>query len=124
MENKNENMSNRLPDQQLQDVAGGFAQSSSISVITDNFGKYSSGDTPKYAVGQHLEIAAGPYGNAHTRIPCEVLSVSETATGGYFYKEFVYSVVILPFSLPLMKEYEAFVGKVYDDVYESCLYVR
>ena len=124
MENKNENMSNRLPDQQLQDVAGGFAQSSSISVITDNFGKYSSGETPKYAVGQHLEIAAGPYGNAHTRIPCEVLSVSETATGGYFYKEFVYSVVILPFSLPLMKEYEAFVGKVYDDVYESCLYVR
>ena len=124
MENKNENMSNKLPDQQLQDVAGGFAQSSPISVVTHNFDKYSSGDTPKYAVGQHLEIAAGLYGEAHTRIPCEVLSVSETATGGYFYKEFVYSVVILPFSLPLMKEYEAFVGKVYDDVYESCLYVR
>ena len=124
MENKNENMSNKLPDQQLQDVAGGYRTSGILSVVTDNFDKYSSGDTPKYAVGQHLVIMAGPYGTAHMRIPCEVLSVSETKTGGYFYKEFVYSVVILPFSLPLMKEYEAFVGKVYDDVYESCLYVR
>ena len=123
MENKNENMSNRLPDQQLQDVAGGYRTSSILSVVTDNFDKYSSGDTPKYAVGQHLEIEAGQYGT-YIKIPCEVLSVSETKTGGYFYKEFVYSVVILPFSLPLMKEYEAFVGKVYDDVYESCLYVR
>lgn len=124
MENKNENMSNRLPDQQLQDVAGGYRTSGILSVVTDNSDKYSSGDTPKYAVGQHLEIAAGPYGDAHTRIPCEVLSVSKTKTGGYFYKEFVYSVVILPFSLPLMKGYEAFVGEVYDGVYESCLYVR
>lgn len=124
MENKNENMSNRLPDQQLQDVAGGYRTSGILSVVTENFSKYSSGDTPKYAVGQHLEIAAGPHGDAHTRIPCEVLSVSETKTGGYFYKEFVYSVVILPFSLPFMKGYEAFVGEVYDGVYESCLYVR
>lgn len=51
MENKNENMSNRLPDQQLQDVAGGYRTSGILSVVTDNFDKYSSGDTPKYAVG-------------------------------------------------------------------------
>ena len=80
MENKNENMSNKLPDQQLQDVAGGYRTSGILSVVTDNFDKYSSGDTPKYAVGQHLEIAAGLYGEAHTRIPCEVLSVRNSFT--------------------------------------------
>ena len=123
MENKNENMSNKLPEQQLQDVVGGYSQSNPVSVRTDNFDKYSSGDTPKYAVGQHLEIEAGQYGT-YIKIPCEVLSVSETATGGYFYKEFVYSVVILPFSFSFKKEYETLVGKVYDGVYESCLYIR
>ena len=113
MENKNENITNKLEDQQLEDVAGG------ISVYTQNTSEYTSGDTPKYAVGQHVEIEASA---SHTKIPCEVLSVSETKSGGWIYKEFVYSVVILPFKHSFRPEFESLIGKVYDDVYESCLF--
>ena len=45
MENKNENMTNKLTDQQLEDVAGGAPR-----VYTQNTSEYTSGDTPKYAV--------------------------------------------------------------------------
>ena len=119
MENKNENITNKLTDQQLEDVAGGHI--TYITVHTDNDSKYTSGDTPKYAVGQHLKIEADI---THTRIPCEVLSVSETKSGGWIYKEFVYSVVILPFKHSFRPEFESLIGKVYDDVYESCLFEK
>ena len=115
MENKN----NKLNDRQLENVAGGGSISTGIRVYTDNNSKYTGGDTPKYAVGQHLRIEAGI---AHTRIPCEVLSVSETKTGGWIYKEFVYSVKILPFSLSHTANLEKLIGEVYNDVYESCLF--
>ncbi len=119
MENKNENITNklddqRLDDQRLEDVAGGAPR-----VYTQNTSEYTSGDTPKYAVGQHVEIEASA---SHTKIPCEVLSVSETKSGGWIYKEFVYSVVILPFKHSFRPEFESLIGKVYDDVYESCLF--
>ena len=94
MENKNENITNKLEDQQLEDVAGGSEQDYETTPHITNRSKYSSGDTPKYAVGQRLKIAAG---DSYVKIPCEVLSVSESATGGFWYKEFVYSIVILPF---------------------------
>ena len=110
METKNE----KLTDQQLENVAGG-----AIKVYTDNDSKYESGDTPKYKVGQRLNIEAD---FSHTRIPCEVLSVSNSKTGGWIYKEFVYSVVILPFRHSFRPKFEALIGKVYDDVYESCLF--
>ena len=115
MENKN----NKLTDQQLKNVAGGVFESLDIYVHTTNNSKYTSGETPKYMVGQELRIEVD---TAHTRIPCEVLSVSETKTGGWVYKEFVYSVKILPFSLSNKANLETLIGKTYDDVYESCLF--
>ena len=116
MENKNENMTNELNDRQLKDVAGGSAKNILIGVHTSSKLKYTGGDTPKYSVGQELKIEAGA---DHVRIPCEVLSVSETKTGGLICKEFVYRVKIT--AVP-NAAFEAYVGRVYDDVYESCLY--
>ena len=114
MENKNENITNKLEDQQLEDVAGGAP-----IVYTINSSEYTSGDTPKYAVGQHLKIEAD---FTHTRIPCEVLSVSEEKTGGWIYKEFVYSVKILPFPGSYKPKLQSLIGKEYTEVYESCLF--
>ena len=123
MENKNENMTGKLQDKELEDVAGGLAaggrNENEIEIYTDNSSTYSSGDTPKYAVGQELKIRAKNV-NYHY-LTCSVLNVSETKTGGLICKEFVYRVKIT--AVP-NATFEAFVGKVYDDVYESCLYVR
>ena len=121
MENKNENMTGKLSDQQLKDVSGGLLDvthsGDEIVIYTDNSSWYYSGDTPKYAVGQKLKIQVRQ--NRHHYMPCKVLSVSETKTGGLICKEFVYRVKIT--AVP-NAAFEAFVGKVYDDVYESCLY--
>ena len=119
MENKNENMTNELNDRQLKDVAGGSAKNILIGVHTSSKLKYTGGDTPKYSVGQELKIEAGA---DHVRIPCEVLSVSETKTGGWIYKEYVYSVKILPFEYTPRPDFNILIGEVYKDVYESCLF--
>ena len=113
MENKNENMTNKLQDKELEDVAGGLA----VGGRNENESTYSSGDTPKYAVGQKLKIRAKNI--KYHYLTCSVLGVSETKTGGLICKEFVYRVKIT--AVP-NATFEAFVGKVYDDVYESCLY--
>ena len=121
MENKNENMTNKLQDKELEDVAGGLAvggrNENEIAISTDNSSTYSSGDTPKYAVGQELKIRAKNI--QYHYLTCSVLGVSETKTGGLICKEFVYRVKIT--AVP-NAAFEAFVGKVYDGVYESCLY--
>ena len=123
MENKNENMTNKLQDKELEDVAGGLAvggrNENEIVIYTENSSTYSSGDTPKYAVGQELKLRAKNI--QYHYLTCSVLGVSETKTGGLICKEFVYRVKIT--AVP-NATFEAFVGKVYDGVYESCLYVR
>ena len=123
MENKNENMAGKIPDQQLEDVSGGLCpggrKENEIEIFTDNSSTYSSGDTPKYAVGQELKLRAK--NTQYHYLTCSVLGVSETKTGGLICKEFVYRVKIT--AVP-NATFEAFVGKVYDGVYESCLYVR
>ena len=123
MENQNENMTGKLQDKELEDVAGGLAaggrNENEIEIYTDNSSTYSSGDTPKYAVGQELKLRAQNI--QYHYLTCSVLGVNETKTGGLICKEFVYRVKIT--AVP-NATFEAFVGKVYDDVYESCLYVR
>ena len=121
MGNKNENMTGKLSDQQLKDVSGCLLDvthsGDEVVIYTDNSSWYSSGDTPKYAVDQKLKIQVRQ--NRHHYMPCKVLSVSETATGGTIFTEFVYSVEILPGELD---QYIQLTGKVYHGVYESCLY--
>ena len=121
MENKNENMTGKLSDQQLKDVSGGLLDvthsGDEVVIYTDNSSWYYSGDTPKYAVGQELKLRAKNI--QYHYLTCSVLGVSETKTGGLICKEFVYRVKIT--AVP-NAAFEAFVGKVYDDVYESCLY--
>ena len=121
MGNKNDNMTNKLSDQQLEDVSGGLLDvthsGDEIVIYTDNSSWYSSGDTPKYAVGQKLKIQVRQ--NRHHYVPCKVLNVSKDKPGGSVFKEFVYSVEIIPGELD---QYIQLTGKVYHGVYESCLY--
>lgn len=110
---------NDISDQQLEEIVGGIVTSRVPVIKKENSSFYSSGDTPKYSVGQRVGIEC-TYMNSTFKIPCIVLSVSEAATGGIFCKEFVYSVEITPPSSA--EPLKILQGKVYDSVYESCLY--
>lgn len=123
MNENNKSEQNRVADQQLEEIVGGYGADSSSGnnipkVITCNKSKYSSGDFPKYTVGQRLTIECTCHG-IKVKLPCEVLSVSETATGGFWYKEFVYSIKMMDVCL---EAFSILSGKVYQSVYESCLY--
>lgn len=112
---------NAINDQQLEEIVGGYTNKldNSPHVITYNRGTYSSGDFPKYAVGQRVQIECSHNRGCRTKIPCIILSVSEAATGGVIYKEFLYSVEIMP---PSIKPFYELKGTICDSVYESCLY--
>lgn len=127
METKHEHQFNQLSDQQLEEIAGGHDSNASIPiVVTNNHSPYSSGDTPKYAAGQNLYIEC-LYGSLSFKLPCSVLGVSTTPTGGSFREEFVYSVEILQlevFKILPTHPLNTLMGKVYHGVYESCLYTE
>lgn len=112
----------KIPDDQMETVSGGKTTLSHIlpKPITSNRGKYSSGETPKYSVGQRLKIQC-EYRSRTTKVSCEVLSVSSTRNCGIFYKEFGYQIKILD---PIGGSSPALnlLGKIFNDVYESCLY--
>ena len=123
MNENNKSEQNHVADQQMEEIVGGNGRYSSDAyntpqVITSNKSRYSSGDFPKYTVGQRLAIECSLHGNK-VNIPCEVLSVSETATGGFWYKEFVYTIKMMDVCL---EAFSTLSGKVYQSVYESCLY--
>ena len=124
MNDNNEKNLNNVPDNQLEDITGGnnlgpmpISASQIVPVpIISNYGTYSSGDTPKYQVGQQLGIKYRFRGEI-LMVRCMVLSVSQGADLGVFCEEFGYTVEILSEIAP------GFKGKVVENVYESCLYV-
>ena len=115
MEIKNE----KLNDQQMNDVTGGIGAVSfgtEIYNAPDSF--YSSEKTPKYAVDQEVKIKAKWNGHIYY-LPCKIVSVSDTATGGFIFKEFLYTIEILTNELD---NNEKLSGKVLPNIYESCLF--
>ena len=115
MENKNE----KLNDQQMKDVTGGInAASFKTEIYNTPESFYTSEKTPKYAVDQEVKIKAQRNGRNYY-LPCKVVRVSDTATAGFILKEFLYSVEILTNELDI---YDKLSGKVFNNIYESCLY--
>lgn len=105
-----------VPEEKLEDVAGGqLPPVVPYIVITTNHSRYSSGDTPKYHVGQYVKVfCSTPLGKVKTT--CVILSVSDTANCGLFCKEFGYRIQITEAVNGYLE------GETYPGVYESCLY--
>lgn len=105
-----------VPEEKLEDVAGGMIPPvPSYTVITTNHSRYSSGDTPKYYVGQHVKVfCSTPTGKV--KLSCVILGVSSTANCGTFCKEFGYRIQITEAANGHLD------GKICVGVYESCLY--
>ena len=127
MENKKFTMENtNLTEQELENVSGGAMQA-----ITTNHECTSSGDTPKYHVGQKLTIkyevrkdnisVVGPWVKTeYYDCECVVIKVNEEK-GGLVFKEFTYDVRMTKYPQPIWLR-GARNGEVHTGVYESCLY--
>ena len=120
MENNN-TTTHALPEEILEEVSGGYIdRNDNVLPIKGNDSFYSSGDTPKYCVGQRVGLrfrvcsAAGKLSN--TTAACSVVGISETTDCGTFFKEFSYTVELLE------NVGRARIGTQYDGIYESCLY--
>jgi hypothetical protein len=121
MENNNNTTTNTLSEEILKEVSGGYiGPNDYVSPEIENSSFYSSGDTPKYCVGQRVGLkfcvnsAAGKAGAAIAA--CSVVGISETKNCGTFCKEFSYTVELLE------NVGRANIGSQYDGIYESCLY--
>lgn len=113
---KEKNVLNPISEQELENVAGGEATTDNLPILhlkNDSF--YSSGDTPKYSVGQEVVITYNYRRETH-KLRCKIVGVTETKECGVFCREFGYSIELLE-SLPLFPK-----GTVRNNVYESCIY--
>lgn len=97
-----------VSEEELGNVAGG----SGPGYQTTNSSTYSSGDIPKYRIGDSVLVKYIPIRFPQNKrwMPFFVTGVSSTKNGGVFCKEFTYS---------LKSAYEG--GTVLTDVYESCI---
>lgn len=108
---KNNGEARELEQEELEKVSG------SVYYFTQNLSLYSSGDTPKYKIGETVKIdwARTP---AHDRMEtlCKITGVSATKNGGTYCKEYTYTVQTIPTPSGVLSKSET----VYN-VYESCL---
>lgn len=123
MEQNNEHMPQLLSEDSLEKVAGGYiGPDTPVTPDTKNSSFYSSGNTPKYCVGQRVGLkfkykaAYSHDGYDSVMAPCSVIGVSSTRDSGSICPEFSYTVELL------VNVGNARRGTPYYGVYESCLY--
>lgn len=97
-----------VPEEDLESVAGGGGP----GYQTTNRSTYSSGDYPRYKIGDRVEVKYVPvrFPQNERWMPFIVTGVSSTKNGGTFCKEFTYT---------LKSVYDD--STVLTDVYESCI---
>ena len=113
----------QLSDDDLLNVSGGCTIQNERGeevkegrFVTSKFASYSSGDRPKYAIGDFLKIKWRI--GADLEVPCnvEIMGVNEDKSGLLF-RKFTYSVKIL--SCPNSDV----IGMIESDVQENCLFL-
>ena len=85
--------------------------------ITSSLTNYSSGETPKYSVGDSVKIKWRINTELQELCNAEVLGISENRNGGLLFRKFTYSVKIL--SCPNSD----MIGLIETDVHENCLFI-
>lgn len=105
-----------LSDSELEDISGG-----GIGVVCSNSSLYSSDDTPKYKKGDIVNLVFIDAAGESQKCVGEVLDVSSDRCCGTFFKEFGYKIKIISLDVLSGALRRAYVGKTYENVYESCL---
>lgn len=104
-----------ISDTSLDDVNGG------VGMKTYNKSTYKSGDTPKFKKGDIVTIYyMDASGNDHS-CTGKILDVSSDKCCGSICPEFGYKVQIISVSMRALGLRKAYEGKIYENVYESCL---
>lgn len=121
---KNKDHIARLSDDDLLHVSGGRSiqdeQGEKIRegrFVTSSLSNYSSGEFPKYSVGDFVKIKWRI--GMDMEVPCsaEILGISESRNGGLLFRKYTYSVRIL--SCPN----SGLIGTIETDVHENCLFL-
>ena len=113
-----------IADEELTQIAGG---SSSIlneqgleikegCFVTSTLASYTSGDAPKFSVGDPVKIKWHISSDTEVMCNAEVIGVSSKRDGGFLFHKFTYSVKIL--TCPNSD----LVGMIESNVHENCLY--
>ena len=112
----------QLSDDQLHSVSGGTCIQDDRGVemkegrfITSTLSSYSSGEFPKYAVGDPVKIKWKIGTEMEVLCNAEVLGISDSKDGGLLFRKYTYSVRIL--SCPNSD----MIGLVESNVHENCL---
>ena len=113
-----------LSDDDLLGISGGSTIQDERGVevkegrfITSKLTNYSSGELPKFSVGDMVNIKW--HINSQLEILCnaEIMGVSEAKSSGLLFRKYTYSVKIL--SCPNSD----MIGLIEPDVHENCLYL-
>lgn len=114
-----------IADEELLQISGG---SSSIldeqgleikegRFITSTFAGYTSGNTPKFSVGDPVKIKWQISSNLEVLCDAEVTGVSANKDGGLLFQKYTYSVKILTCPNSDM------LGMIESNVHENCLFL-
>lgn len=116
---------NKISDDDLLQIAGG---SSSIlseqgleikegRFITSTLAGYTSGDTPKFTVGETVKIKWHISASLEVMCNAEIIGVSSKKDGGLIFQKYTYSVKILTCPNSDM------IGLIENGVHENCLFL-
>ena len=83
--------------------------------ITSKLTNYSSGDIPRYSVGDFVKIRWRIGTEMEVACDAEIVGISESRSGGLLFRKYTYSVKIL--SCPNSD----MIGLIETDVHENCL---
>lgn len=85
--------------------------------ITSTFSSYSSGEIPKYSVGDLVSIKWRVHSSMTVLCSAEVLGISDSRSAGLLFRKFTYSVKILTCPNSDM------IGQIEPGVHENCLFL-
>lgn len=114
----------RLSDDDLVSVSGGSTIQNERGeevkegrFVTFTLSNYSSGEIPKFSVGDHVKIKWTVSSDLEVLCNAEVLGISAGRDGGLLFRKFTYSVRIL--SCPNSD----MIGLIESGVHENCLFL-
>ena len=113
-----------LSDEDLLEVSGGSTvyddrgiESKEGRFITSRLTNYSSGEFPKFSVGDMVKIKWHIRSELEVLCNAEILGVSDAKSSGLLFRKYAYSVKIL--SCPNSD----MIGLIEEGVHENCLYL-
>ena len=113
---------NQLSDDDLLNISGGVTVQNERGeelkegrFITSKLTSYSSGDLPKFNIGDSVKIKWRIANDLEILCRAEVMGVSDSKSGGILFRKYTYSVKILTCPNTDM------IGMIETDVHENCL---